>query len=206
MKVYIVYNWAVDSIDAVFSKRERAEEFMLEGINQITCRIEEHDVRDTPDGLDGRKEGARTQMKIKQLEWKQEDGIDVAYGFFGCFEVWPNDDKEGTLSASMNDSNNYDGFEEKDDCASLEEAKAYCQSLFEKQVNGALEFVEPDNKFTWRRADNPPLLEGQYLVKKMNKYGAVQHSVNLYYPGFGWVMIKDGFSVVEWMQIPGSEE
>ena len=61
-------------------------------------------------------------------------------------------------------------------------------------------------KLKWRRADNPPLLEGQYLVKKMNKYGAVQHSVNLYYPGFGWVMIKDGFSVVEWMQIPGINE
>ena len=50
MKVYIVYNWAVESIDAVFSKLEYAEKFMLEGNNQITCHIEKHDVRDAPDG------------------------------------------------------------------------------------------------------------------------------------------------------------
>lgn len=146
-------------------------------------------------------------MKIKQLEWKQEDGIEVAYGFFGCFEVWPNDDEEGTFSASLNDSNNYDGFEEKDDCASLEEAKTYCQSLFEKQVNGALKFVEPeDNKFTWRRADNPPLLEGMYLVKKNSRYGLVEYSVSWYAQGFGWVVMQAGSEVVEWMPIPGSEE
>ena len=52
MKVYIIYNWAIESVDAVFSELKYAEEFMLEGVNLITCRIEEHDVRDKPNGLE----------------------------------------------------------------------------------------------------------------------------------------------------------
>lgn len=144
-------------------------------------------------------------MKIKQLEWEQEDGIEVAYGFFGCFEVWPNDDEEGTFSASLNDSNNYDGFEEKDDCASLEEAKVYCQSLLEKQVNGALKFVEPeDNKFTWRRADNPPTEQDYYLTKVTTMNGGHLCSVNLYIPNYGWVVNHSFQTVVAWMPIPGT--
>ncbi len=143
-------------------------------------------------------------MKIKQLEWEQEEGIEFAYGFFGCFQVVKSERGEG-FTASLNDRNDY-GYEERD-FATIEDGKAYCQSLFEKQVNSALKFVEPeDNKFTWRRADNPPLLEGMYLVKKNSRYGLVEYSVSWYAQGFGWVVMQAGSEVVEWMPIPGSEE
>lgn len=142
-------------------------------------------------------------MKIKQLEWLQEEGIEFAYGFFGCFQVVKSERGEG-FTASLNDRNDYDEYEERD-FATIEEGKAYCQSLLEKQVNGALKFVEPeDNKFTWRRADNPPLLEGRYLVKQLNGYGVVGYSVNMYVPDFGWVVMHVGSKVVEWMPIPGT--
>lgn len=80
-------------------------------------------------------------MKIKQLEWEQNGNGDwEAFGFFGCFQVVGSESGEG-FSASLNDSNDYDGFDSQD-FASVDEAKAYCQSLLEKQVEGALRFVD----------------------------------------------------------------
>lgn len=142
-------------------------------------------------------------MKIKQLEWIQEEGIEFAYGFFGCFQVVKSERGEG-FTASLNDRNDYDEYEEKD-FATIEEGKAYCQSLLEKQVNGALKFVEPeDNKFTWRRADNPPTEQDYYLTKVTTMNGGNLCSVNLYIPNYGWVVNHSFQTVVAWMPIPGT--
>ena len=142
-------------------------------------------------------------MKIKQLEWVQEEGIEFAYGFFGCFQVVKSERGEG-FTASLNDRNDYDEYEERD-FATIEEGKAYCQSLLEKQVNGALKFVEPeDNKFTWRRADNPPTEQDYYLTKVTTMNGGNLCSVNLYIPNYGWVVNHSFQTVVAWMPIPGT--
>lgn len=142
-------------------------------------------------------------MKIKQLEWEQEEGIEFAYGFFGCFQVVKSERGEG-FTASLNDRNDYDEYEEKD-FDTIEEGKAYCQSLLEKQVNGALKFVEPeDNKSTWRRADNPPTEQDYYLTKVTTMNGGNLCSVNLYIPNYGWVVNHSFQTVVAWMPIPGT--
>lgn len=86
-------------------------------------------------------------MKIKQLQWKEYDDGEtfIADGFFGCFSIEISRDGFGDeWTASLNDNNYYDGFEEKT-FPTVEEAKAYCQSLLEKQVIGALEYVDFDS-------------------------------------------------------------
>jgi len=84
-------------------------------------------------------------MKTKQLEWEQNGSGDwEAFGFFGCFQVVESESGEG-FTASLNDSNDYDGFDSQD-FASVDEAKAYCQSLLEKQVEGALKFLDWSGK------------------------------------------------------------
>jgi len=78
-------------------------------------------------------------MKIKQLEWIEDgQGDFTASGFFGTFQVVEID---GRYEGSLNDSNDYDGFE-TEDFATVNEAKGYCQTLLEKQVNDALSFVD----------------------------------------------------------------
>lgn len=80
-------------------------------------------------------------MKIKQLQWVDEENDALfAPGFFGCFQVVPSECGKG-FTASINDANGYDGFEDMD-FPTIEEAKAYCQSLLEKQINKALIFIE----------------------------------------------------------------
>ena len=84
-------------------------------------------------------------MKTKQLQWEQNGNGDwEAFGFFECFQVVESESGEG-FTASLNDSNDYDGFDSQD-FASVDEAKAYCQSLLEKQVEGALKFLDWSGK------------------------------------------------------------
>ncbi len=94
-------------------------------------------------------------MLIKQLEWTENRGDFEAFGCFGCFQVVEIDGRwEGTL----NDVNEYESFEPHD-FATADEAKAYCQSLLEKQVEGALRFVD------WL---------GESLQKVMNVYEIIK--------------------------------
>lgn len=80
-------------------------------------------------------------MKIKQLEWEEDSYGDFeASGFWGIFQVVHAESGEG-FTASLNDYNNYEGYEEED-FPTAEEGKAYCQSLLEKQVQAALRFVD----------------------------------------------------------------
>jgi hypothetical protein len=85
------------------------------------------------------------EPKIKPLEWIEEDTF-VAFGSFGTFEVYETGGEEGLKPwmGSLNDSNYYDGFGSMD-FDTVEEAKAYCNSLHEKQIRGALKFVEAPN-------------------------------------------------------------
>ena len=88
------------------------------------------------------KRGPRNkQLIIKPLEWIEEgDEGFIAYGCFGTFEVFGTGYDLLPWTGSLNDANGYDGFEPLD-CATLEEAKAYCNELHEKQIREALEFV-----------------------------------------------------------------
>ncbi len=80
-------------------------------------------------------------MRIKQLEWIEDARGDFeASGFWGIFQV-VQEYEGGPYTASLNDSNNYEGYEEED-FPTVEEGKAYCQSLLEKQVQAALRFVD----------------------------------------------------------------
>ena len=83
-----------------------------------------------------------TEPKIKPLEWIEEDSF-VAFGSFGTFEVYETGGEEGLKPwmGSLNDSNDYDGFGSMD-FDTVEDAKAYCNTLHEKQIRGALKFVE----------------------------------------------------------------
>ena len=83
------------------------------------------------------------EPKIKPLEWIEEDTF-VAFGSFGTFEVMESLDPEKPWTGSLNDANQYDGFEEQN-FATVEEAKAYCNTLHEKQIREALKFVEAYN-------------------------------------------------------------
>lgn len=84
-------------------------------------------------------------MKIKQLEWEEDSyGDFVASGFWGMFQVVHAESGEG-FTASLNDYNNYEGYEEED-FTTADEGKAYCQSLLEKQVKAAMRFVEEPKK------------------------------------------------------------
>ena len=82
-------------------------------------------------------------MKFKQLEWI-EDGMGdfSADGFFGTFCV---EKIDGWWEGFLSDSNDYDGFEPAD-FPTVEQAKAYCQSLFEKQAAGAIQFIDWEGK------------------------------------------------------------
>lgn len=75
---------------------------------------------------------------IKPLKWKRDNGNIVAHGSFGTFEI---EDTGVSWEGSLNDSNDYDGYESKN-CKTFKEAKAHCQTLHEKQIMAALEFVE----------------------------------------------------------------
>jgi hypothetical protein len=80
-------------------------------------------------------------MHAKQLEWEEDSYGDFeASGFWGIFQVVHAESGEG-FTASLNDYNNYEGYEEED-FPTAEEGKAYCQSLLEKQVQAALGFVD----------------------------------------------------------------
>lgn len=81
-------------------------------------------------------------MKIKKLVWdKCGDGFYEAPGFWGYFQVEATGYEDDGFTASLNDMNDYDGFE-SEDFATIKDAKEYCQYLLEKQVRMALEFVE----------------------------------------------------------------
>lgn len=81
---------------------------------------------------------ANKTLTIKPLEWQDEENdTHVAFGHFGTFEVMEID---GRYEGSLNDANDYDGYESMD-FDTVEEAKAHCQMLHEKQVMAALEFV-----------------------------------------------------------------
>lgn len=85
-------------------------------------------------------------MKIKQLEWKEYDDGETfeTEGFFGCFSIEISRDGFGDeYTVSLTDMDYYGGFEGKN-FPTVEEAKAYCQGLLEKQVIGALEFIDFD--------------------------------------------------------------
>jgi len=86
-------------------------------------------------------------MRIKQLEWEEDSYGDFeASGFWGIFQVVHSESGEG-FTASLNDYNNYEGYEEED-FPTAEEGKAYCQTLLEKQVQAALGFVDWAKKKT----------------------------------------------------------
>jgi len=86
------------------------------------------------------KQGPRKkQLRIKPLEWIEEDTF-VAFGCFGTFEVMESVDEQGSWTGSLNDNNGYDGYEEQD-FPTAEEAKVYCEKLHEKQIRAALKFV-----------------------------------------------------------------
>lgn len=89
----------------------------------------------------GKQGPKKRQLRIKPLEWIEEgDEGFIAFGCFGTFEVFGNGYDLLPWTGSLNDANGYDGFEPLD-CATLEEAKAYCNELHEKQIRAALEFV-----------------------------------------------------------------
>lgn len=103
-------------------------------------------------------------MKTKQLQWEQDGSGDwEAFGFFGCFQVVESESGEG-FTASLIDSNDYDGFDSQD-FASVDEAKAYCQSLLEKQVEGALSFVDWSGEKTPQDVAN---FLGMYITKELD--------------------------------------
>lgn len=89
-------------------------------------------------------------MKIKQLQWKEYDDGETyeAYGFLGSFLFSSflisvsnhGFGDEYTAALMLNDYP-----EEEKDFPTVDEAKAYCQSLLEKQVKCALEFVDFDS-------------------------------------------------------------
>lgn len=80
-------------------------------------------------------------MRAKRLEWKEDSYGDFeASGFWGIFQVVHAESGEG-FTASLNDYNNYEGYEEED-FPTAGEGKAYCQTLLEKQVQAALGFVD----------------------------------------------------------------
>lgn len=82
-------------------------------------------------------------MRFKQLEWTQDKQGDwMAYGFFGAFYV---EDTGEQFEGSLADSNDYDDYE-PGFFPTAEQAKAYCQSLFEKQVAGAIQFIDWEGK------------------------------------------------------------
>ena len=79
-------------------------------------------------------------MEIKKLEWLDEEGDTlVALGFFGCFQIIPS--WHGEFTASLNESNGHDAFEDEN-FKTIGEAQEYCQRFLEKQVEGALKFVD----------------------------------------------------------------
>ncbi|HKM08834.1 MAG TPA: DUF551 domain-containing protein [Sphaerochaeta sp.] len=88
------------------------------------------------------KKQQNPKFKIKPLEWIEEDTF-VAFGSFGTFEVMESGDDQDSWTGSLNDANGYDGYEEMD-FPTVEQAKAYCHELHEKQIRAALKFVEVD--------------------------------------------------------------
>ena len=85
----------------------------------------------------GSRGRGRGKLRIKPLEWIEEgDEGFIAFGCFGTFEVMRSGNLILPWTGSLNDNNGYDGYEEKD-CATLEEAKAYCNELHEKQIREA---------------------------------------------------------------------
>ena len=82
----------------------------------------------------------KSKITIKPLEWTEENGGFNAYGSFGIYEVMETGDEMLPWTGSLNDANDYDGYEPMD-FDTPEEAKAHCQALHEKQVMAALEFV-----------------------------------------------------------------
>ncbi len=89
-------------------------------------------------------------MLIKQLEWTENRGDFEAFGFFGCFQVVEID---GRWEGALNDANEYDSFEPHD-FETADEAKAYCQSLLEKQIQGAFRFVDWSGKKSLKEVAN----------------------------------------------------
>jgi len=88
------------------------------------------------------KQGPRKrQLRIKSLEWREEgnEGF-IAFGCFGTFEVMRSVNIIPLWTGSLNDANGYDGYEEMG-FFTVDEAKAHCNKLHEKQIREALEFV-----------------------------------------------------------------
>ncbi len=86
----------------------------------------------------------KSKFTITPLEWQDEENdTHVAFGHFGTFEVYETGEEDGLkpFMGSLNDANDYDGYDPMD-FDTVEEAKAHCQALHEKQVMAALEFVE----------------------------------------------------------------
>ena len=81
-----------------------------------------------------------TVFKVKPLQWEEENDGFVAFGSFGTFEVFESGE-ELPWTGSLNDTNSYDGYESKD-CSTVDKAKTHCQTLHEKMIWEALEFVE----------------------------------------------------------------
>lgn len=99
-------------------------------------------------------------MHAKQLEWEEDSYGDFeASGFWGIFQVVHAESGEG-FTASLNDYNNYEGYEEED-FHTAEEGKAYCQTLLEKQVQAALGFVDWAGEKT---SDESSKLDHDYRV------------------------------------------
>ena len=85
----------------------------------------------------------KSKITIKPLEWQCGYAGSEASGHFGTFEAYETggEDDLKPWMGSLNDANDYDGYEPMD-FDTVDEAKAHCQALHEKQVMAALEFVE----------------------------------------------------------------
>lgn len=138
-------------------------------------------------------------MEIKKLEWLDEEGDTlVALGFFGCFQITPS--WHGEFTASLNESNDHDAFEEEN-FKTIGEAQEYCQRFLEKQVEGALKFVDWSGAKSLKEwAD----FTGYYTAVQDNGIGlATKHIPSIIQEGteLGWVPNKIDWSNYAYFRI-----
>lgn len=131
-------------------------------------------------------------MKIKKLEWLDEEGDTlVALGFFGCFQITPS--WHGEFTASLNESNGHDAFEDEN-FKTIEEAQEYCQHFLEKQVEGALKFVDWSGAKSLKEwAD----FTGYYMTIQDNGVGlATKHAPSIIqeHDDVGWAPTAEDYS------------
>lgn len=129
-------SWLIDQIERAEYYNDDASklvEFLSAEAGRLAKKLREIEIK------------GNAEPKIKPLEWEEESSRDsfVAFGSFGAFEVYETGEEDGLKPwmGSLNDSNDYAGFESMD-FDTPKEAMAYCNTLHEKQIREALKFVE----------------------------------------------------------------